>query len=293
MLEQVLGSIGLLPLLIIIAVVFLKQINQYERGVMFTLGKFSGIKNPGWRIVVPVFQQIRKIDIRTKAVDVPDQEAITKDNIPATINAVVYYKITDAGKAVLEVENFYYAVSQIAQTTMRNSVGEVTLDQLLQNRAEIAKTIKDTVDKITDPWGIDVESVELKDVIIPDNLKRTISKEAEAEREKRAVIIKADGDRIAAENLAAAAETLARTPGALHLRTLQAINDLSSDQSNTTVWMLPIDVLEAMKGFSNSFNTSPEGILEKFVNPKVEKKNTTKKSKTKTDVEVKTFAEVA
>lgn len=292
MLENMLGSIGLLPLIIILAVVFLKQINQYERGVMFTLGKFTGIKNPGWRIVVPVFQQMRKIDIRTKAVDVPDQEAITKDNIPATINAVVYYKITDAGKAVLEVENFYYAVSQIAQTTMRNSVGEVTLDQLLQNRAEIAQNIKDTVDKITDPWGIDVESVELKDVIIPDNLKRTISKEAEAEREKRAVIIKADGDRIAAENLAAAAETLARTPGALHLRTLQAINDLSSDQSNTTVWMLPIDVLEAMKGFSESFKSSPEQILENLVKPKAGKKSPSKKADKKSDVEVKTFAEV-
>lgn len=236
----------------IVVVAMLRQINQYERGVMFTLGRFTGIKQPGWRIVVPVFQSLTKVDIRTKAVDVPDQEAITKDNIPVRINAVVYYRITDASKAILEVENYFWATSQVAQTTMRNAVGEVTLDELLQKRAAIAERIKNAVDSTTDPWGIDVESVELKDVIIPENLKRTISKEAEAEREKRAVIIKADGDRIAADNLAKAATTLASSPGAMHLRTLQAINDLSSDQSNTTIWMVPTDILEAVKGFNDS-----------------------------------------
>jgi regulator of protease activity HflC (stomatin/prohibitin superfamily) len=241
----------LFPVGIFLLIIIIKQINQYERGVMFTFGKFTGIKGPGWRIVLPVFQSMKKIDIRTKAVDVPDQEAITKDNIPVRINAVVYYKIVDAGKAVLEVENYFWATSQVAQTTMRNSVGEVTLDELLQKRAEIAGKIKERVDITTDPWGIDVEAVELKDIIIPENLKRTISKEAEAEREKRAVIIKAQGDREAADNLAAAANILTETPGALHLRTLQSINDLSSDQSNTTVWMLPMEILEAMKGFSN------------------------------------------
>lgn len=244
-------EITFLVLLIVVAIIILRQINQYERGVMFTLGKFTGIKPPGWRVVIPIFQSMRKVDIRTKAVDVPDQEAITKDNIPVRINAVVYYKVQDAGKAVLEVENYYWATSQVAQTTMRNAVGEVTLDELLQKRAEIAERIKIAVDNTTDPWGIDVESVELKDVIIPENLKRTISKEAEAEREKRAVIIKADGDRVAAENLAKAAHTLGTTPGAMHLRTLQAINDLSSDQSNTTIWMVPTEVLEAVKGFGD------------------------------------------
>ncbi len=242
---------ALIPAGIFLLIMLIKQINQYERGVMFTLGKFTGIKEPGWRIVVPIFQSMKKIDIRTKAVDVPDQEAITKDNIPVRINAVVYYKIVDAGKAVLEVENYFWATSQVAQTTMRNAVGEVTLDELLQKRAEIAGRIKERVDTTTDPWGIDVEAVELKDVIIPENLKRTISKEAEAEREKRAVIIKAQGDREAADNLAAAARTLTSVPGALHLRTLQSINDLSSDQSNTTVWMIPTEVLDAIKGFSN------------------------------------------
>lgn len=244
--------IGIFVFFIVLVLFMLRQINQYERGVMFTLGRFTGIKKPGWRLVVPVFQNLTKVDIRTKAVDVPDQEAITKDNIPVRINAVVYYRITDAGKAILEVENYFWATSQVAQTTMRNAVGEVTLDQLLQERARIAEGIKTIVDKTTDPWGIDVESVELKDVIIPENLKRTISKEAEAEREKRAVIIKADGDRIAADNLSAAAKILAETPGAMHLRTLQAINDLSSDQSNTTIWMVPTDILEAVKGFSQA-----------------------------------------
>lgn len=248
------GFVSYLPAIIITLVIFIRQINQYERGVMFTLGKFTGIKQPGWRLVVPVFQSMQKVDIRTKAVDVPDQEVITKDNIPVKINAVVYYKIVDASKAILAVEDYYYATSQVAQTTMRNAVGEKKLDELLQNRAEVAEQIKERVDTLTDPWGIDVESVELKDVIIPENLKRTISKEAEAEREKRAVIISSEGDRIAADNLVAAAEKLSKTPGALHLRTLQTINDLSSDQSNTTIWMLPIEVLEAVKGYSESVN---------------------------------------
>jgi len=211
------------------------------------MGKFTGIKKPGWRIIIPIFQSMRKVDIRTKVVDVPDQEVITRDNIPVSVNAVVNYKIVDAGKAVLEVENFYYAISQLAQTTMRNAVGEQTLDDLLSKRAEIAERIKVELDKKTDKWGIDVENLELKDVIIPENLKRTISKAAEAEREKRAVIIKAEGDKMAANNLADAARVLGETPGAMHLRTLQAINDLSSDQSNTTIWMLPVEVLDAAK----------------------------------------------
>jgi regulator of protease activity HflC (stomatin/prohibitin superfamily) len=232
----------------------IKQINQYERGVVFTLGKFTGTRMPGWRPIVPIVQKLYKVDIRTKTVDVPNQEAITRDNIPVQINAVVYYKIKDAPKSIIEVKDFRYAVSQLAQTSMRNSVGERTLDELLQKRGEIAQNIKSGLDVKTDPWGIDVEMLELKDVIIPDNLKRTISKEAEAEREKRAVIIKAQGDKEAAHNLAEAAKTLNTMPGAMHLRTLQAINDLSSDQSNTTIWMLPVDILDAAKGVAQMLN---------------------------------------
>lgn len=236
---------------VIIFFSIIKQINQYERGVVFTLGRFTGLRQPGWRPIVPIIQRLYKVDIRTKTVDVPNQEVITRDNIPVFINAVVYYKIKDAAKSIIEVEDFRYAVSQLAQTTMRNAVGERTLDELLQKRNEIAETIKTELDKKSDAWGIDVEMLELKDVIIPDDLKRTISKEAEAEREKRAVIIKAQGDKEAAFNLAEAAQTLNATPGAMHLRTLQAVNDLSSDQSNTTIWMLPIEVLEAVKDISS------------------------------------------
>ena len=244
----------LMPVGIVLFVLILssiKEVKQYERGVKFTLGKFTGISEPGWRIVFPVFQKMAKVDIRVKAVDVPDQEAITADNISVTINAVIYYKVDDASKAILSVENFYYAVSQLAQTTMRNAVGEVYLDELLKNREKIAVGIKEVVDKASQPWGIDVASVELKDIVISPDLKRTMAKVAEAEREKRAVIINSEGEVAASENLAKAAATLSASPGALHLRTLSSINDLSSDDSNTTVWMVPIEVLRAVEAIGD------------------------------------------
>jgi len=243
-------GITLIVIVLVIILISIRQVNEYQRGVMFTLGKFTGMKNPGWRLVIPIFQRMVKVDLRTKVVDVPDQDAITKDNISIRINAVIYYKIKDAGKSVIEVENFYFAVSQLAQTTMRNAVGEVTLDELLEKREAIAAKIQLIVDKATDPWGILVEAVELKDIGLPENMKRTMAKEAEAEREKRAVIIKAEGEVAAAANMTKAAKMLAEAPGALHLRTLQSINDLSSDQSNTTIWMVPVEGLEALKGIA-------------------------------------------
>jgi regulator of protease activity HflC (stomatin/prohibitin superfamily) len=236
-------------ILVIAAVILLasiKQINQYERGVKFTIGKFTGMMDPGWRLVIPVFQSYQKIDMRVRAVDVPDQEAITKDNISVTVNAVIYYKISHAEKAILEVENVYYAVSQLAQTTMRNVVGEVDLDELLSNRDAIAERIRGIVDQATDIWGVKVSSVELKDVTLPEDMKRVIGKQAEAEREKRSVIIKAEGEVIAAENLAKAATILSSADGALHLRTLNTINDVSSDQSNTIIFATPIEALQAL-----------------------------------------------
>jgi regulator of protease activity HflC (stomatin/prohibitin superfamily) len=241
---------ALIPLFVIIFFLLIssvRQINQYERGVCFTMGRFTKLKNPGWRLVIPIFQSMPKVDLRVKAVDVPDQEAITKDNISVHINAVIYYKVEDAGKAIIEVENFYYAVSQLAQTTMRNAVGEVTLDQLLKSRDDVAERIKITVDKSSETWGINVSAVELKDIVLPEDMKRTMAKEAEAEREKRAIIIQASGEVEASNNLAKAAATLAASPGALHLRTLQSINDISSDQSNTTVWMVPLEALRALE----------------------------------------------
>ena len=233
--------------ILLVLVASIKQINQYQRGVKFTLGKFTGIMQPGWRIVIPIFQGYQKVDMRVKAVDVPDQEAITKDNISVRVNAVIYYKVKDAEKAIIEVENFFFAVSQLAQTTMRNVAGEVSLDELLSKRDEIANKIKDIVDRATDAWGIDVSSVELKDVTLPEEMKRVIGKQAEAEREKRSVIIKAEGEVIASENLAKAAGTLSKTTGALHLRTLNTLNDLSSDQSNTVIFALPLEVLRAFE----------------------------------------------
>lgn len=214
------------------------------------MGKFTGIRQPGWRIVIPIFQKMFKVDMRVKAVDVPSQDAITRDNVSAQVNAVIYYRVRDPEKAILDVENFYYAVSQLAQTTMRNVVGETTLDELLSKRDTISKKIEEIVDKATDPWGIEVSSVELKDVLLPEDMKRTMAKEAEAERERRAVIIKAEGEVVSAKNLTEAANMLATAPGALHLRTLHSINDISSDQSNTTIWMVPIEIINAIEGFA-------------------------------------------
>lgn len=240
----------ILGILVLFFIIVLKQINQYERGLLFTMGRFTRIINPGWRIVIPVFQSIRKVDMRVKAVDVPDQKAITKDNISVTVNAVIYYKVVDAAKAILEVENFFYAVSQLAQTTMRNVVGEVELDELLSQRNTISEKIQKIVDEASDPWGIKVDNVELKDVSLPEDMERTIAKQAEAERERRSVIIKAEGEVAAAENMAKAAGMLAAQPGALHLRTLQSINDISSDQSNTIIFAVPMEVLKAIEGFN-------------------------------------------
>ena len=238
----------LLIILVVIILASIKQIDQYERGVKFTFGKFTKIMNPGWNIVLPIFQSYRKVDIRTKAVDVPEQDAITKDNVSVRINAVIYYKVFDASKAVLEVENFYYAVGQLAQTTMRNAVGSVSLDELLSEREKISSEICKIIDKATDPWGIEVENVELKDIALPEEMKRVIARVAEAEREKEAVITKAEGEVEASQNLAKAASLMASTPGAMHLRTLSTLNDISSDQSNTIIFALPVEVLKSFEG---------------------------------------------
>lgn len=251
----------ILIIIILIVLASIKQINEYERGIKFSLGKFSEIMQPGWRLVIPIFQSYKKVDIRTKAVDVPEQEAITKDNVSIKINAVIYYKIFDASKAVLAVENYYYAVGQLAQTTMRNIVGSVSLDELLGEREKISTEICKVIDEATDPWGVKVENVELKDVSLPEEMKRVIAKVAEAEREKQAVITKAAGEVEASENLAKAARTMSESAGALHLRTLATINDISSDQSNTVVFAIPIEILRAFE----SNPTVGKAIVDKVV----------------------------
>lgn len=240
---------GIVTLLIIL-LASIKQVNQWERGVRFTFGIFTSIANPGWRLVIPVFQSIKRVDVRLKTVDVPSQDAITKDNVSAKINAVIYYQITDVAKATIDIQDIDYAVLQLAQTTMRNIAGSVTLDELLAERQKISDQIEEIIDKATKGWGVDVASVELKDIELPENMVRTIAKQAEAERERRAVIINSEGEVSAAQNLAQAAKILSGSVGALHLRTLNSINDISSDQSNTVVFTLPLELMQAYTGYA-------------------------------------------
>lgn len=240
----------LLPLIIFLILISLKQVNEYERGVVYTMGRFSYVINPGWKLVIPIFQSFRKVDIRTKAVDVPKQDTITRDNVSCKINAVIYYKVADAAMTINQVEDVYYAMLQLAQTTMRRVASEATLDELLSKREKIAKEILAIVDEHSNAWGIDVQTVELKDIELPESMVRTMAKQAEAEREKRATIINSEGELQASDNLAKAAKMLATSPGALHLRTLNSINDISSDQSNTIVFVTPIEILKAIEGFA-------------------------------------------
>ena len=249
--EELMTFMPLLVVFLIIVIKSVRQINQYERGILFKRGKYTKVLEPGWHVIWPIFESCKKIDIRTRAVDVPEQVAITSDNVSIKINAVIYYKVFDAGKALCEVENFNYAVGQLAQTTMRNVVGTVTLDQLLTDREKISSNICQIIDKATDPGGVKVENVELKDISLSQEMQRVMAKVAEAEREKNAVITKAEGEVEAAKNLAEAANMMGNTPGALHLRTLATINDLSSDQSNTVVFALPVEVLRALEGIGN------------------------------------------
>jgi len=245
----------ILGIILFIILISIKQITQYQKGVKFMLGKYIGLMNPGWRLVFPIIQFYKKVDLRVKAVDVPNQEAITKDNISVSVNAVIYYKVAEADKVVLEVEDFYYAISQLAQTTMRNAVGQVDLDELLSQRDKVSESIRLIIDKASDPWGIKVDNVELKDITLPEEMKRVIGKQAEAEREKRSIIIKAEGEVMAANNMAKAARTLTEAKGGLHLRTLQSINDISSDQSNTIVFAVPLEILRAFEKMGKELPT--------------------------------------
>ncbi len=227
----------------------IRIIYEYERGVLFTLGKYSGVVNPGLRFVIPIIQSLKKVDTRIKTVDIPKQEVMTKDNVPVSINAVVYMRVISAEKAVLKIENYVYAVSQYGQTALRDVMGNKELDSVLTERAEIADEIKQLVDKETDEWGIDITAIKVQDIELPVDMKRAMARQAEAEREKRATIIKSEGEVTASTNLRKAADMLGRAPGALHLRTLETLTDISSDQSNTIVISLPMEFLKALEGF--------------------------------------------
>lgn len=246
---------GFLIFIAIIIVIFIlsgiKVISQYERGVVLTLGRFTGIRTPGLRVVVPIFQQMMKVDIRTNTIDIPKQEVITKDNVTVNVDAVVYFKVQDAEKAVLEVRNFIYASSQFAQAALRDVTGNVDLDDLLGKRDEVSRQIMEIVDVQTEKWGIDVESVKIQNIELPQDMKRAMAKQAEAERERRAVIITAEGEKAAAAAVAAAAATLTSTPGGINIRTLQTLEKIAVEPSQKTLVVLPSELTGAISNLLN------------------------------------------
>ena len=240
---------GIILLLIIVIFILsgIKVINQYERGVVLTLGRFTGVRDPGLRIVVPIFQKLLRVDVRSTPIDVPKQEIITKDNVTAGVDAIAYYRVIDSPKAVLETTNYVYATSQFAQAALRDVTGNFELDDLLSKREEISQQIKEIVDKQTDQWGIDVEAVKIQNIELPSDMKRAMAKQAEAERERRSNIINAEGERAAAETLAEAARIIASTPGAINLRTLNTVERISTEPSQKTTILFPVELLEAVK----------------------------------------------
>lgn len=229
----------------------IKVINQYERGVVLTLGRFTGIRGPGLRVVVPIFQRMIRVDVRSTPIDVPKQEVITKDNVTVGVDAVVYFKVIDAPKAVLETTNYIYATSQFAQAALRDVTGNVDLDDLLSKREEISLQIKEIVDRQTDQWGIDVENVKVQNIELPQDMKRAMAKQAEAERERRAVIITAEGEKAAAQAVADAAATLSKVPGGINVRTLQTLEKISAEPSQKTLFVLPATLTDAVAKMIN------------------------------------------
>ncbi len=248
----ILGTI--LFLLITFFIGGIRIINEYERGVILTFGKYSGIKLPGFRWIFPVVQKIIKVDLRITTVDVPRQEAITKDNVPVGINAVVYFRVQQPEYAILRVENYKYAVSQYALAALRDIIGGVELDTLLAERDRVAAEIKKIVDAETDPWGIDVTAIKMQDVELPAGMKRAMAAQAEAEREKRAIIIKSQGEITAAQNLKDASQILTSSLGGLSLRTLATIEKIQPDPSKTVIFALPVEILEGFKSLSQKRN---------------------------------------
>lgn len=230
-----------------LAVTGLRILYQYEKGVVFTLGKFSQVKEPGLRWIVPIFQTMRKIDMRIKTADIPKQEVMTKDNIPILANAVVYFKVEKPADVVIKIEDFEYAVRQYTQAALRDVMGNYELDFVLMEREKIASSIKKIVDAETSGWGVDIEAIKIQELELPSEMKRAMAKQAEAERERRAVIIAAEGELKASENLKKAAMNLMKSPTAVHLRTLQTIRDIAADPSEKIVLFLPSDFGDVMK----------------------------------------------
>lgn len=222
-------------------------IYQYEKGVVFFLGKYSGTREPGITIIIPVLQELRKVDMRILTLDIPKQSVMTKDNVPVSVNGVLYFKVEKPEDAVMKVQNFTYAMGQYAQTALRDVIGSMNLDEVLSERSLIGEKIQKVVEEVTEGWGLDVTAIKLQDVDVPDDLKRLMSRQAAAEREKRATIIKSEGDRLAAKNLAEAAKIMSSVPASLQLRALQTIDGLGPSASNTVIIPLPLEILD---GFS-------------------------------------------
>ncbi len=231
----------LIFLVLLVVLPGIRVIRQFERGVVFTLGKYSGIRGPGLRIVIPYLQTIQRVDIRTTPIDVAKQEVITRDNVTVGVDAIVYFRVLDPAKALLETTNYVYATTNFAQAALRDVTGGFELDELLSKRDEISARLKEIVDKETDKWGIDIENVKLQNIELPGDMKRAMAKQAEAERERRAAIITAEGEKASAQAVADAATLLAKTPGAMQIRTLQTLEKISQEPSQNTVLVLPSD----------------------------------------------------
>jgi regulator of protease activity HflC (stomatin/prohibitin superfamily) len=226
---------------------------QWEKAVVFRLGRFHTIKGPGLFMIIPLIDQIRTVDTRVLAVSIPKQQVITRDNVPVTIDGVLFFRVANAAEAIIMVQDYRYVISQYAQTSLRDVIGQMSLDQLLTEREEIAKSIEHHVEHDTKGWGLEVTGLRIQDVDMPEELKKMMSRQASAEREKRATITKAEGDREAAVNLSLAAKTMAESPGAMQLRTLQTIDGLGPTASNTVVLAVPIDVLESLGSLKDAF----------------------------------------
>jgi regulator of protease activity HflC (stomatin/prohibitin superfamily) len=245
MIWEMIGGIVLLYILAGIRV-----INQYDEGIVFTLGKYTGKKTPGLNFIFIIFQRIIIVDMRVRTLDIAKQQVMTKDNVPIDVNGVVFFRVIKTDDAIIKVQNYEYAIAQYSQTALRDVIGGMTLDTLLTERQHVGDEIRIIVDKETDQWGLDVQVIKLQDIEVPDDLKRIMSRQAAAEREKRANIIKSEGDRDAAKNLAAAADTMGKSKGAMQLRTLQTLDGLGPTASNTVVLALPVEVFEYLKGMS-------------------------------------------
>ena len=242
--------IVILAIILLIVIPGVRIINQYERGVVLRLGKFSRILKPGFRVIIPYIDHMVKVDVCTTPMDIPKQEVITRDNVTVNVDAIVYFRVLDAAKAVLETTNYTYATSTFAQTALRDVTGNFDLDEILSKRDEISAQIREIVDAQTDKWGIDIENVKLQNIELPADMKRAMAKQAEAERERRAAIISAEGEKSAAAAVSEAARMLAQTPGGLNIRTLQTLEKISTDPSQKTVILLPSDLADGFSKFA-------------------------------------------